>query len=155
MPVVVQDVVRGAIKLLDVPQRECVNTLQELLELLPKFLGVEIPTSASGIIIGNTAPGLDDINKLWIRRDDSGRFIGFYIYQEGEWVAVYDVLIGAEEIRWAVGASGTPPEGWIVVLPGDSVIPGVVVNHLVSQYIPDGSGGYTYFAVRYVGFSGV
>jgi len=155
MTQVIQDVNRGSLKIQNLPDRVCINGWRELIQAIPEFISVEVPSSITGIITGNTAPGEDDTNKLWLRRDAAGNFIGLYVFQGGSWEQVYDVIQdnGNREIRWVSGVSSNPPDGWIVVVQGDPTIPEPVVLALTARYVPSGAPGvFNYYAVRYVGF---
>lgn len=147
---VIVDVVTGAIKLNNLPDRECFRGWDDFIRRLPEFLSVEIPPSALGVIIGKDSPSEDDRDKIWYRRDASGAFLGIYAFQGGAWKPLYNIPTG--QIIWLWGSSQSIPEGFTFIWTGDAVIPSNVVAGIIGQYIPDGSGHYSYFAVRYSGF---
>lgn len=146
----ISDVVRGALKLNGLPDRECFTSWLDFVQALPNLLSVEVPTSASNVIVGNDYPTADDTNKIWYRRDPAGNFIGIYAFQNGQWHPLYNYV--ANELIWMFGNSAAVPEGFLLVESGDAMIPSNVVNHLVAQYVPILGGGYSYYAVRYVGY---
>jgi len=148
---IIQDVVKGALKLATLPDRVCFSSWRDFLEQLPKMLSVEIPANLGGVVTQQAEPGVDDRNKLWLRIDPSGNVINLYAYQQGNWeILVTDT---AYDIKWTVGDSNTPQNGYTVILPGDTLFPNSVVSVLVAQYIPLAPGpGYLYFATRFSGY---
>lgn len=150
MSVVIQDVVRGALKVDNLPDRACFTSFEELLQALPTFLSVEVPTSVSGTLVSREPPSEDDRDKIWYRRNSSGAFVGTYAFQNGQWRPLYQFAPG--QIIWMYGNSARVPEGFVLIQEGDTMLLSSVVNALKSTYISDGAGGYSYFAVRYVGF---
>lgn len=85
------DVVQGALKPLGVLENACVESLSDLIKLLPTVLGVEIPASISNVVIGVAQPGDDQRQSLWVRFDTSSDFIGLYVYAQGKWRQIYPV----------------------------------------------------------------
>lgn len=146
----ISDVVRGALKLNGLPDRLCFTSWKDFILSLPDLLSVEVPASASNVIVGNEYPTTDDINKIWYRRDPSGNFIGIYAFQNGQWRLLYNYA--PNEIIWMYGNSAVIPEGFVLIEQGDAVIISTVVNALRSQYVPLVGGGFAYFAVRFAGY---
>lgn len=151
MPKIIDNVVRGALRVNGLPELNCFRSFADFIKALPELLSVEVPEGAYGVTVGADEPGEQDRTKLWVRRDNSGGLIGLYAFQGGAWKPLYGPVPG--EVKFIFGDSNIPPEGWEVILPGDGTMPSEVVNRLVSTYVPNvGTGGYYYFAVRYVGF---
>ncbi len=146
----ISDTVLGALKLTGLPDRMCFTSWLEFVQALPELLSVEVPTSASNVLVGNDYPNADETNKIWYRRDPGGNFIGIYAFQNGQWRLLYNQVLN--QISWLYGNSTTIPDGFILIEPGDSQLPSNVVSHLVAQYVPIPGGGYSFFAVRYVGY---
>jgi hypothetical protein len=144
------DVVAGAIKLLGIPERACYNTFKEFIEALPKMLGVEIPSSVSGVIVGSETPGEDDRNKIWFRRDTGGNFLGIYAFQGGAWHPLIEFR--PTSVYWEIGDSANVPAGYSLIDANSSGIPSDVRNAIMAHYVPNNSGGYSYYAMQYVGF---
>lgn len=146
---------KGALKLQNIPDNACFSNFKEFVESLPEYLTVEVPASISNVVISQAPPGEDDKNKLWFRRDASGNFIGIYVFQSGAWRPFYNLVIGAavSQITWAHGSSSNVPDGFRLILANDptSNIPQAVRQAIQSQYVPDGSGGFLYFALEYIG----
>jgi len=149
MTQVIQDVTRGSLKVNNLPDRVCIRSWKEFIESIPSFITVEVPASVSNVVIGNTAPGEDDIDKLWLRRDASGTFLGLYIFQGGEWVLITPP---PETVWWFYGNSEDPPNGYTTILTGDPVISPAVVEALIPRYVAISPGVYSYYAGRYTGF---
>jgi len=146
----ISDVIKGAIKLNQLPDRLKYSSWIEFIKDLPNLLSVEVPTSVSGVIVGSSYPTETDRDKVWYRRDSAGNLIGTYAFQAGSWRPLYQLAPG--QILWLYGDSSDIPEGFIMIDVGDPRIPALVVNTLMPQYIPNGSGGYEYFAVRWAGY---
>ncbi len=148
MPVI-QDVVSGAIKLNSFPDRACFSSWGDFITQIPSFLSVEIPASISNVLVGTTQPTEDDREKLWLRRSTNGSFIGWYVFSAGAWAPFYN--IPRNQVVWMFGDSSSIEGGFVFIDTGDPVIVSSVVTALKGQYIPNGVGGYSYFAVRYEG----
>jgi hypothetical protein len=155
MTQVIQDVLKGSLVLQEVPERVCIESWRDLIEIIPQLIGVEIPNEVSGLVVGPNPPGEDDINKLWLRRDNSGNVEGLYAFQNGSWQIIYNIINegGNQEIRWIVGNSANAISGWEVITADDPILPAAVAQKIVAEYVPSGTPGvFNYFAVRYVGF---
>jgi hypothetical protein len=149
MPVI-NEVIRGALKLTQLPDRVCFTSWRDFVQALPDLLSVEVPESVSGVVVSADQPGDDDKEKLWFRRDFSGNFLGLYAFQNGNWHPFYN--LAPNEVVWVFGDSGDPPDGFVVILPDDPVVPSAVVTHLINLYLPNESGSFAYFAVRFNGY---
>lgn len=149
----VKETIRGALKLDELPDRACFSTWEEFLQWFVKSVLVEFPPGASGVVVGNTQPTEDDRDKIWVRRDNSGGFLGLYVNVKGKWQPFYQFVKDPfTQIIWAVGDSANVPEGFVLIEPGDAIIPSTVVNAIRAQFQPSTSGGFIYFAMRYEGF---
>lgn len=147
----IENTVVGSLKPNNLPDRACVSTLQEFLDLFPQYFTVEVPASISNVVIGSSTPGSDDRNKLWLRRDNSGGITGLYAFQNGKWSKVNTAPDGAVEL--ISGDSENPPPGYVAIVPGSEQLPAVQVNHLVSLSLPKGAGiGYQLYYAVFVGF---
>lgn len=151
MPNIIQDNIKGALKLTSAIDRQCFTSFTDFVEKLPSLLSVEVPASVSNVVIGPSEPGQDDIDKLWLRRDNNGSFLGWYAFQNGNWNPFYNLVPG--EVVWLVGDSTNPPDGFTVIDTGDPTIPAYIVTVLKGLYIPSViSSGYAYYAARFSGF---
>lgn len=147
---VIRDTVKGVLRVNSIPERECFYSWRDFLEKMPTLLSVELPTSVSGVVVGRDFPTDDDKDKVWFRRDQSGVFLGVYAFQDGAWRPFYNFAPG--QVIWTVGNSENIPQGFVLITTDDEVIPSTVVNAIKAQYIPNGLGGFAYFALRYEGF---
>lgn len=151
MPIVIRDVVTGALKLNGLPDRECFKSWIDFLQRIPDLFSVEIPNTLGGVISQQGEPNEDSRGKLWLRLDGSGRILGLYAFQDGKWQPFYSYPEGA--VIWMTGNSNQVPVGFTLIEPGDATIVSGVVSALVAQYIPiSGGPGYAYFATRFTGF---
>lgn len=152
MPVI-QNTVASALHVIALPERACFTTWREFIESIPQFIGVEVPASVSGVIVGAAPPGEGDRDKIWFRRDNSGAFLGIYAFQNGAWRKLIQTLDGVEQIFWVVGDSENPPDGFTVIQEGDITMPPSTVLGIRSQFLPNPIGsGFNYFAMRFSGY---
>ena len=147
---VISETVKGAIKINSLLDRECFTSWQDFVEALPRLLAVEVPVSISGVIIAKDPPGEDDRDKLWIRRDGAGNIVGFFLFQNGDWNPFY--LFAPQQVIWVYGDSRNVAKGFVLIDTGDAEISSNTVAALRAQYVPNLTGGFEYFAVRFVGF---
>lgn len=147
----IQNTVASALKVIALPERACFTTWQEFIESIPRFIGVEVPDSVSGVVVSSTPPGEGSRDKIWFRRDNNGSFLGIYAFQNGAWRPLYQFAPG--QVIWMVGDSDNPPEGFTVIVAGDPTMPNSTALGIMAQYIPNPIGpGFNYFAVRYSGY---
>lgn len=148
---VVNTVVRGALKIDNVPDRACFSTWRQFLESIPDFLTVEVPSSVSGVVVGPNTPDEDDRDKIWFRRDNGGNFLGVWAFQNGAWRPLFN--FGTNQIIWTFGDSTNIPDGFVLIEEGDPVIPSNIVQGLTALYIPAQAGpGFGYYALRFSGY---
>lgn len=153
MSIVIQDTIDGVLQVAALVESINLNELtnEELVKLLPKLLVAKLPIKVSGVVIGTETPSEGDRDKLWLRRDVRGEFVGLYAFQGANWHPFYDVADG--ETRWFVGNSNFPPPGWTFIDVNDGVVPTYIATGLRGQYIPLSSGpGFGYYAARFSGF---
>lgn len=106
------DVIRGAIKIDNFLQDKCFTSWKDFVLALPQMLTVEVPTSVTNVTVGTVQPGDDEKDNLWIRRDNSGSFLGMYIFAAGSWKQIFPV---PNEIFYVYGDSRQPPPGYSFV----------------------------------------
>jgi hypothetical protein len=152
MPVI-QNTVASALHVIDLPDRACFTTWREFIESIPRYIGVEVPASVSGVIVGPDVPGEGDKDKVWFRRDRSGAFLGIYAFQAGAWRKLIQTLDSVTDIFWVVGDSTNPPDGFTVIEEGDPTMPASTALGIRSQFLPNPIGpGFNYFAMRFSGY---
>lgn len=139
------------VRLLGFPERCKFNSLQEFLTKYPDMLAVDIPSSLFGAVVSKDEPGEDGRDRLWVRRDGSGNYVGTYAFQAGKWRPVYNTVPG--EIIWLYGDSNYVPEGFTLIQTGDdAVVDSTTAAALMARYVPLPTGGYSYFAVLFTGY---
>lgn len=106
------DVLRGAIKIDNFLEGKCFTSWKDFVLALPQMLSVEVPTSVTNVTVGTVQPGDDEKDNLWIRRDNSGSFLGMYTFAAGSWKQIFPV---PNEIFYVYGDSRNPPAGYSFV----------------------------------------
>lgn len=104
------DSVQGELKITNLPDLACFESFEELLLALPTYLRVYVPVSITNVVIGNTEPDDTQRNFLWIKRNNAGNVVGFYLFSNGAW---NQFIPTPGEITTVVGASNAPPVGYI------------------------------------------
>jgi hypothetical protein len=104
--------VKGALKLQGLLDELCVESVQDLVKVLPKYLSVEIPSSVSNVVVSNQQPGPDQRQSLWVRLDNASNFVGLYVYAVGTWRPVSPVPNQVFRIADSQADSRNPPEGF-------------------------------------------
>lgn len=150
---ITNDTVDAPIKLLNLPDLACVNTIQELISLLPSYLVASIPTSITNVVIGNIQPLDTQRNTIWFRKDNAGNFIGIYVFSAGVWAPMYPV---SNQIfpRWRVSSDPvTEPVGF-TRLDNTPGVPASVVTARMADWVADGlnPGYFLYYEVCFTGF---
>lgn len=149
------DVIRGAIKIDNLPDLACKKILNfaDAIKALAQFTSIEIPEGITNVIIGFQEPSTDDTNKLWVRRDINGNFVGLYIFASGSWRPIYNLVPG--EVIWLAIDSRYPPEGFqLIDASGPSFILSSVRTALVADYLKDDPAHtyYQYAAYAFIGY---
>lgn len=138
-----QTVIKGSIVVQGVPEAACFDTFAELLGSLSQYLSVEIAASSiSNVVISNQQPGALDKGKIWFRLDNSGSFLGIYVFTGTVWA---QVLPAPGQIFWINGNAATPPKGFQLI-PDDT---SVFSNVQYAALFPDTTKVYPAF---FVGF---
>lgn len=103
------DVIRGVVKLDNFLDDTCFKSWKEFVLSLPQLLTVEIPSSITNVTVGNVQPSDDERDNLWFRQDNSGSFLGLYLFAKNAWKQIYPV---PQELTLISGDSRTPPDGF-------------------------------------------
>jgi len=145
------DVIQGALKILNLPDLACYTSYAEAIQAIVANIGVELPQGdLTNVVVGNQQPSNSQLDALWIRKDNSGTFLGIYVYSGGEWVQIYPIGAPAVSFPFCYVAGGTTlnplPAGWesIETYP-DITAPDLAA--LQANWIADGSGGWRYLQV--------
>lgn len=152
MPDTTENITRIPLTVDNLPDLDCVNGWQEAFLTFIKNSVVEVPSSITNVKISNESPSSGERNYLWIRLNNSGSFVGFYIFADGDWQnvpagpvlgAIYRVAGQNSEslpAGFALADGNTPP-----VSSGEAAI-------LMATWFPVGSGPWTMFDMIFVGF---
>lgn len=136
------DVVSAPIGIINLPDNLCVSSLKDFLVQLPQWIVALIPTSITNVVVGNVQPLDSQRDSLWLRQNNSGIFIGFYVFSGGTWVQIFPM---PNQIfpRWRATTDPTaPPTGYTRI---DNVagVPAAVVTQLQTQWVVDaGNPGF-------------
>lgn len=144
------DVLRGAVKLDGFVEEKCFKNWAEFLTALPSLLALEIPDSITNVTIGNTQPTDDQRDNLWIRKDSSGSFVGFYLYAQGTWQKIFPA---DNELNLVSGDSRVISPGYTLATDLTDLTTAQKAA-LQSQWHIGGTSPtwYDIFHVRYTGF---
>lgn len=144
------DVIRGTISLDGFLDGRCFKSWDEFVKALPSMLTVEIPADSTNVSVGNVQPTDDQRDNLWVRKDNSGSFIGLYVYSQGAWQQVYPPPLSLSLI---VGDSRVVPIGYQLAS-DSSLIDATMLAALQKLWVVGGVGPpvwYKMFHVMYVG----
>ena len=144
------DVIRGAVTLDGFLEGRCFKSWDEFVRTLPSMLSVEIPANATNVSVGNIQPTDDQRDNLWVRKDNSGSFMGLFVYSQGAWQQVYPPPLSAILM---LGDSRSIPTGYILASDASFVDAATLVS-LQTLWVAGGLGPpiwYKLFHVFYVG----
>lgn len=145
----VSDLIRGAIKLDGFREGQCFTSIDDYTKALPGMLAVEIPASITNVTVSADQPTDDERDNLWFRRDNSGSFLGLYLYAQGAWQQIYPV---PQQIFKLYGDSRNIPKGF--ALADQPFVSLAQLSKLKEEWLVGGSSPtwYSIFDVVYVGF---
>lgn len=143
--------ITGVIKVLDVPDDACLTTVRELVLSLEKYLVVEFDEERiTNVLVSANEPDTTNREIIWFRTDNSGNFLGIFVFVQGQWVQMFPP---PQAITLMYGRSDDLPLGYVLA---DELIPGIsaaAAAHLKLSWFtetPD-PGYYSIFHVVYVG----
>lgn len=141
---------KGNIKLIGLIESCCFSSVQELIKALPNLLMAEFPEGLTNVTVGNKQPSEEERDNLWIRKDNSGSFIGIYVFSQGVWRCIEPLKGG---VKWVHGDSRDIEQGYSLIDTGLVGFTADEITHIKHQYFLHSSGTYyTYFAVTFTGF---
>lgn len=146
------DTLEGKLEIASRPATLCYGKPLTFIETLTKILRATFPVHNNHkfIVVGNEFPSTDDIDTLWARFDSGGNPMGWFAFIKGQWQRFYTPIPG--EIRWIVGDSDNPPEGWKPIVEQGAGIDAAILAKLMLSYVEISVDRYSFFAVRYVGY---
>lgn len=145
-----QNVIKGAIKVKNLPDDACFTTFADLLKSLETYLGVVLPVGdISNVVISTQQPGDSDRDKLWLRRANSGKVIGFYVFSEGKWLPLSPA---GNQVFWFYGDHRDPQPGYKFIELGDGVFNSSEYPQFLAQCIKDSTNTfYKYYGAIFIG----
>ena len=146
------DTLEGSLVIASRPTTLCYGKPWDFVRALLNILKVSFPVNRNNkfIVVGHETPSSDEVTTLWARFDTSGNSLNWYAYIKGKWQIFYTVAPG--EVRWFVGNSSSPPDGWQALLSTADGVSQDILDKLFLQYAEISSGIYSYYAARYIGY---
>jgi len=143
------DVIQGAIKLQQLPDRQCFTNWQDFLRRLPDLLSVEIPTDVTNVTVGNTYPSDSEQDHLWVKTDSSGNFVGLFLFVTGAWRQIYPL---PDQLFLIIGDSRSVPDGYTLAS-DDPRITALMLANLQKIWTIGGTTP-TWYSVYHATFTG-
>lgn len=137
------DSVEGVLKITNLPDLACFESFEALLLALPTYLKVYIPPSITNVVIGNTEPSDAERNYLWIKRNNAGDVVGFYLFSGGEW---NQFIPTPGAVTTVVGNSTNPPVGYVTT-DNANTLTGPQKAFFKGQWRDSGLGYYDVYTV--------
>ena len=135
----------------NLPDLACFTSVQELLQSLPQYLFAQIPLTITNVIVSNVQPLDSQRTSIWFRTNNSGLFIGIYVYSNGTWNQFFPA---PNQLTRIYRTSNTAlPEGYEEASVANTSLPLATINTLKTQWIMDPTN--TYFQVLDVVFTGL
>lgn len=104
--------ITGVVKVLDVPDDACLTTVRDLVLQLEKYLAVEFDTEKiTNVVVGTAEPDTTDRDVIWFRIDNSGNFLGVFVFVQGQWLQMFPPPFTLFRMY---GASNDLPEGYVL-----------------------------------------
>lgn len=136
------NIIAGDLVIKNIPENACYTSFTELLKSLPEYLGVQIPSTITNVIVSNVQPSSSQTTSIWFRYSNSGSFLGIYVFSQGAWHNIYPINSGDQiQIETFYSVDGVTPTGWTKVEAGDPLLPPLVVTGIISRDVlsPDGT----------------
>lgn len=130
------------LKVINLPDLLCVNSLVDFLQQLPNFLVGAAPTSITNVVVGNTQPLDSQRDTIWFRQDNAGNFIGIYVFSSGTWQQMFP-MPGQIFPHWRTSTDPTADPVGYTRVDNATGVPLAVVTQLMTQWVADGANpGY-------------
>lgn len=149
-----QDLIIGNLVVKNLPETFCFTSATELIEQLPSLLGVEIPASqVSNVVVSVSQPSDSETTSIWFRVNNSGSFVGIYVFSNGAWIPIYPINDSVHiQVEWFSSTDGTAPAGWTEIEASTPGFPPGVATALAALAIPDPTATFNvYFPAYYTG----
>lgn len=142
--------VKGAIKIEGLLETACFTSFDDFARRYPQFLTIQLPATITNVIVSNVQPLDSQKDYIWFRRNNSGGFVGAYVFSQGFWRQVFPVPQGIFKLY---GDSRDIPAGYILADNTNPNITTAMYNFLKTQWLRDPLDLYwMIFEVTYAGF---
>lgn len=142
-------VVDGSLVFKGLLEELCYESLREFVLALPSIFGVQVPKSVTNVIFSNTQPLDSDRDSLWVRQDNAGKILGFYVFSNGTWRQMLPTPNGVFNMY---GDSRDVPEGYVLADENNTALPPGVGLFLKTYWKLDPTNTYyIYFQATYSG----
>lgn len=128
--------VRGAVKVQDLPDLACFKSFEDLLKALEKYLVVEVPDSITNVVISAIPPENPSRDVIWFKLSNSGSFIGIFVFSGGEYLQQFPA---PKTIERFYGNSDEVPPGWEVISASTVGFTSAMVAKLQADWLRDSS----------------
>lgn len=145
------DVVRGSIKVDNLPEGCCFTSFEELLKALPNWLTVEVPGDITNVVVSNQAPSEAQRDSVWFKIGTGSAFLGIFVFSTGAWRQVYPV---PNQLIRVHGNSTLPPAGY-EVLSTDYVSAAILAHQKNSWHVGGTISGVDWYDVYDVVWTGL
>lgn len=140
----------GALKAIGLLQGKHYESLEEFLQDIPNLYSVEIPESVTNVVVSNEQPGDDEREKLWVRVDNAGNFVGLCVYAKGAW---QQVAPAPQQLFRVYGDSRYIPAGYLLADESTGKMTSLTAKQLKQQWVRDSTDSYyVIFDVIFTGF---
>jgi len=141
--------ITGRVKVIDVPDDACLTTVRDLMMQMEKFLAVEFDASEiTNVVVSTEEPDATDGTVVWFRINNSGNFIGIYVFVQGQWLQMFPPPQG---IFRMYGSSNEIPEGYDLITEDTPGFTSAMVSKLQEGWYLGDEGWWLIFDVVYVG----
>lgn len=95
------------------------GTVQELLELIAQYEEITGSENFNGVNYGSVEPDPADRDKAWLRTDESGEFLGWYVWDGAQWsILPAKAFVGTMAEREAIAE---PQDGYLFHVVGTGI----------------------------------
>lgn len=132
------NLITGALKLLGSFDIACYKSWPDAVQGLIDMLAVQFQVSQiTNVLVSNTQPSSAEVNDVWFKLDNSGNFVGIFLYSGAEWVQRFPP---PNEIIWMFGDSTDIPTGYSLIDSSNANFTATQVTFLQNFWHLDASG---------------
>jgi len=127
--------ITGVLKVTGLPDDICITSTRDFVLALANLLAVEFQESRiTNVYVSAVEPDTTARDIIWYRLDNSGNFVGVFIFARGQWIQQFPVP--GQVFRIVGGRSDQPPPGFILADENVSNITTDEAKHLKSSWFP-------------------